>query len=148
MIDYKKLHEIANKKYPMMSGGYFDGEIIDSNEDARHAYIQGYEDAKASLTPKHTNKFRIKDAFVCEFCRNICDANCSELLDQIAAGKVTDENKDLIGRKHKIKCLGRFCETPCEYQDLTAYENVDLTPFIDLIKFLGNKCNDLLIEDE
>ena len=44
MIDYKKLREIANEKYPMMSGGYFDGEIIDSNEDARHAYIQGFED--------------------------------------------------------------------------------------------------------
>jgi hypothetical protein len=44
MIDYKKLREIANQKYPMMSGGYFDGEIIDGNEDARHAYVQGFED--------------------------------------------------------------------------------------------------------
>ena len=92
--------------------------------------------------------FRIKDAFVCEFCRNVCKGPCSSLLDQIAEGNITDENRDLIGRKHKIKCLGRFCDNPCKYQDLTAYEGVDLTPFLDLIKFLGNKCNELLTKDE
>lgn len=44
MIDYKKLREIANQKYPMTPGGYFDGEIIDGNEDARYAYIDGFMD--------------------------------------------------------------------------------------------------------
>lgn len=92
-------------------------------------------------------KFNLKDAFVCEFCRNICDGNCSELLDQIAAGNINDGNRDLIGRKHKIKCLGRFCDKPCKRQDLSSYENVDLTPFLDLIKYLGNTVNELIEEN-
>ena len=88
--------------------------------------------------------FNVKDCFVCEFCRNICEGNCSELLDQIAAGNITEENKDLVDRKQKIKCLGRFCDRPCKYQDLTAYENVDLTPFLRLIRYLGAKSNELI----
>ena len=93
-------------------------------------------------------EFKLKEAFVCDFCRNICEGPCSELLDQIAAGNITEENKDLVGRKHKIKCLGRFCDKPCQYRDLTAYENVDLTPFLEEIRFLGNKCNELLMKDD
>ena len=60
MIDYKKLHEIANQKYPMMSGEYFEGEIIDSNEEARHAYIQGFVDGMKytvdEIKSKHDEK--------------------------------------------------------------------------------------------
>ena len=44
MIDYKKLCDLADEKYPMTFGGYFDGEITDGNSEARHAYMQGFED--------------------------------------------------------------------------------------------------------
>ena len=88
----------------------------------------------------------IKDCFVCEFCRNICKGPCDGLLRQIEEGNITEENKDLVGRKHRIKCLGRFCDKPCKYQDLSQYEGVDLTPFIEEIKYLGNMCNELIME--
>lgn len=89
-------------------------------------------------------EFKVKEVFVCDFCRNKCAGPCDELLQQIENGIVTDENKDLIGRKHRIKCLGRFCDKPCECQDVTQYADVDLTPFLEEIKFLGNKVNELL----
>ena len=88
----------------------------------------------------------IKDCFVCEFCRNVCKGPCDELLQQIGRGEITEENKDLIGRKHRIKCLGKYCDNPCEYQDLSAYEGVDISPFIEEIKFLLNEVNKLIEE--
>ena len=93
-------------------------------------------------------KFNIKDCFVCEFCRNICEGTCNEQLEEIKKGIITKENKDLIGRKYQIKCLGRFCDRPCKLQDLSSYENVDLSPFIGLINYLGNKCNELIYESK
>ena len=93
-------------------------------------------------------EFKIKECFVCDFCRNICKAPCDQHLRDALEGKVYDENRDIIGRKFRIKCLGRFCDNPCEYQDLTQYKDVDLTPFIGVIKFLGTKCNDLIQKEK
>ena len=57
MIDYKKLREIANQKYPMIPFGCSDGEIIDGNEDARHAYVQGFEDGMRYAEEKLKNEW-------------------------------------------------------------------------------------------
>lgn len=45
MTSMRKLFEMAYKKYPEVPGGYFDGEMVDGNSSARHAYIKGFEDA-------------------------------------------------------------------------------------------------------
>ncbi len=90
----------------------------------------------------------INGCFVCDFCRNICKGPCDTHLLEIAQGKITDENKDLAGRKQRIKCLGRFCEHPCEYQDLSQYEGVDLTPFLNEIRYLVGMVNSLLMENK
>lgn len=89
--------------------------------------------------------YSLNGSFVCEKCRKICGGPCDAQLQEIEKGIITEENMDLVGRKQRIKCLGKWCEHPCEYQDLTQYADVDLTPFVNLIKYLGNKCNSLLI---
>ena len=45
MTNMKKLFKLAYEKYPETPGGYFDGEMMDGNSSARHAYIRGFEDA-------------------------------------------------------------------------------------------------------
>lgn len=65
---------------------------------------------------------QIKGFFICDFCRNICEGKCFEQLKAINDGTVKEgdeeyeKNKDLIGRKHIITCLGKYCDRPCKYQ--------------------------------
>lgn len=91
------------------------------------------------------SKNNIKHLFICDFCRNKCKG-CIEDLERLKSGIVDDKNKDLIGRKAEIKCLGRFCPTPCKYQDLECFKDLDLKPLIELIGFLQEKCNELIEE--
>ena len=93
-------------------------------------------------------EFNIKECFVCDFCRNVCKGPCDKHLIDAENGIITDENRDIVGRKNRIKCLGRFCPNPCEHQDLTQYEGVDLTPFLSEIKYLGQKVNDMIEENK
>ena len=53
-------------------------------------------------------------------------------------------DNDLYPRKQLIGCLGKFCDKPCELQK----EETDLTldKCVNLIKYLGQKCNDLIIK--
>ena len=99
--------------------------------------------------------FLVKECFLCEFCRKICSAKCHEQLENIQNGvwkpgdKEYEENKDLIGRKHIITCLGPYCDKPCKYQqlDYLPYKESDkLKPLFETIKFLGNKVNELIAE--
>lgn len=39
-----ELYELAREKYPMKPDCFFEGEIIDGNENERHAYVRGFED--------------------------------------------------------------------------------------------------------
>lgn len=41
-----KLFDLAYKLYPESPGGYFDGEMMDGNSSARHAFVNGYETAE------------------------------------------------------------------------------------------------------
>lgn len=94
-------------------------------------------------------QFRLKEAFVCDFCAEDCGASCKQDLIDISNGIITDKNKDLIGRKHLIHCLGQYCDKPCKRQrkEYTPYnENDGIKPLVDSIMFLGNMVNNLLEE--
>lgn len=99
--------------------------------------------------------FLIKEAFLCEFCRKICSAKCHEQLEKLLDGTWApgcieyEDNKDLLGRKHIITCLGPYCDRPCKYQQLDYMpynENDGIKPLIETIRFLGNKVNELISE--
>ncbi len=90
--------------------------------------------------------YSLNESFICNRCRNLCKGPCDGLVQEIMEGHITAENQDLVGRKQRIVCLGKYCENPCSEQDLTQYSEVDLTPFLNLIKYLGNKCNELIEE--
>ncbi len=99
----------------------------------------------------------IKHAFICDFCREKCKGSCFEQLMAIKNHKVKpgdkeyELNKDLVGRKHIIHCLGKYCDSPCELQkeEYTPYNEDDgLTPLIEALKYMVCKCNELIIKKE
>lgn len=51
-----KLFDLAYKLYPEVPGGYLDGEMIDGNDNARWAYIRGFEDAVKYLKANGLDK--------------------------------------------------------------------------------------------
>lgn len=51
-----KLFDLAYKLYPVSPGGYFDGEMIDGNSNARRAYVRGFEDAVKYLKDNGLDK--------------------------------------------------------------------------------------------
>ena len=80
-------------------------------------------------------EFSLKECFVCEFCRQICQGPCDADLQRLEEGIVDDANRDLAGgRKQRIKCLGKYCDKPCQFQDLEA--TIDPQVLINTIKFL------------
>ena len=100
-------------------------------------------------------EYKINGSFICERCRKICKGDCHEKLSSILCGEVKEgsaeyeRDKDLIGRKQIIRCLGPYCDSPCEYRldDYTPYEQGDgVKPLINLIKWLGKESNRLFEE--
>ena len=96
-------------------------------------------------------KYKIKGSFICDKCRNKCKGGCHEKLMELKNGDLThyNENKDLIGRKQIIHCLGKYCDEPCEFQreEFTPFNEEDgVEPLMDLIKWMGDKINTLIIE--
>jgi hypothetical protein len=60
------------------------------------------------------------------------------------------ENKDLLGRKQIIRCLGKYCDQPCELQreEYTPFNPEDgIDPLIGLIKWMGKKINNMIEEN-
>ena len=99
-------------------------------------------------------EFKIKDCFLCDFCRNICDGNCSEIKSKIVNGEIKpgteeyEKNKDLVcDRKQIIGCLGKFCDKKCKFNKEERYKDIDVGIFINTIKYLGNKVNELIEEN-
>ena len=101
--------------------------------------------------------YKINGSFICEKCRQICKGGCFEQLMSIEKGEWKpgdveyEKNKDLIGRKQIIKCLGKYCPNPCKYQeeDYTPFSEEDgVKPLIELIEYLGNKVNELLEKND
>lgn len=86
-------------------------------------------------------QFYLKDCFICNFCKNVCGA-CIEDIERIKNGVIDEKNKDLVGRKQEIECLGKYCDKPCEFQNLDAIPNTEV--LINEIMFLGNKINEFL----
>lgn len=99
------------------------------------------------MKEKKKTTFNIKGCFICNFCRNICEGKCDEDLKRLESGIIDDKNRDLEnGRKQRIDCLGKFCDQPCGLQDENATPEVET--LIRTIKFLGEKCNELIKENE
>ena len=74
-------------------------------------------------------EFKVKDCFICNFCRNICNGGCNEIKERLLSGNVDKDSQF--------------------YKDnIDLYQNKDSKPPIDVlikaIKYLGNKCNDLI----
>lgn len=99
---------------------------------------------------KTLKEYKLKDSFICDRCRNICKAGCHDKLIGIQNGTIKvvtkeyEDNKDLIGRKQIIHCLGPFCDEPCKYQrqEFMPYNESDgITSLIELIKWMGNYIN-------
>ena len=99
-----------------------------------------------------SKEYKINGSFICDRCRNICEGTCHEKLMAILNGDLShyEENKDLIGRKQIIHCLGKYCNNPCKFQreDYTPFNEEDgVKPLIELIKYMGKRLNDLLIKE-
>lgn len=91
------------------------------------------------------SEFKLRDMFVCDFCRQICKGGCNEDLVRLEKGIIDDTNRDLIGfRKQRIKCLGEFCDKPCELNQKEAI--LDSKILVNAIMYLGNKVNQLIKE--
>lgn len=88
--------------------------------------------------------FFLKDAFVCNHCRQTCGGTCSVEIEEILNG--TRENDGLYPRKQLIGCLGDYCDKPCGFRkagtDLT-YEQL-----VTLVKYLGNRLNEELFKNK
>jgi hypothetical protein len=55
-----------------------------------------------------------------------------------------------LGRKQIIHCLGKYCDNPCELQreEYTPFNPEDgVEPLIGLIKWMGNKINNMIEEN-
>ena len=92
----------------------------------------------------------------CDNCRVNCNGNCHEKLTAILDGTAVpgtpdyENNKDLLGRKQIIHCLGPYCDDPCELNrtEYTPFNEEDgLNPLINAIKYLGNVVNDRISEE-
>lgn len=97
------------------------------------------------------SEFKIKDCFICNFCREVCKGGCNEIKELILSGKIKKddqlykENIDLASdRKQIIDCLGKYCDKPCKYQNMEANPPIEI--LIKTIKYLGSKCNKLIEE--
>lgn len=95
-------------------------------------------------------KYKVNGSFICDRCRHICEGHCHEQLRDIMNGSCKEgtqeyeENKDLVGRKQIVKCLGPYCEEPCQYHldEYTPYWEEDgLSPLFNLIKWMGQELN-------
>lgn len=83
----------------------------------------------------------------------MCDGGCHEKLSRILDGTAMpgsgeyEENRDLIGRKQIITCLGPYCDDPCGFQRerFTPYGDSDgIGELIGLVKYLGDRVHGLL----
>ena len=83
---------------------------------------------------------KLRETVVCNNCRINCKGNCSEVL----RNPNHPEYIDLVGRKHLINCLGKYCDEPCDLQ----LEETDITMeiLIEKVLYLGNKLNEFLIK--
>jgi hypothetical protein len=97
-------------------------------------------------------EYKNNGSFICDRCRNTCKGGCHEKLMEIMSGDLShyEENKDLVGRKQIIHCLGKYCDNPCELQreEYTPFNEEDkIQPLMELIHWMGNKIHYLIEEN-
>jgi hypothetical protein len=97
-------------------------------------------------------EYKINGSFICDRCRTKCSGGCHEKLMALIKGDLShyEENKDLLGRKQIIHCLGKYCGHPCELQreEYTPFSPEDgIEPLIGLIKWMGKKINNMIEEN-
>ena len=95
--------------------------------------------------------YSVRHSFICDFCREEWKGGCHEKLMEILDGNLEhyEENKDLVGRKQIIHCLGPYCSHPCERQKdrFTPYNEEDgLKPLFGLIEWMGEKLNESVMK--
>ncbi len=86
--------------------------------------------------------YSINGNFVCEHCRQEC-GHCIDELETIKNGGEI-EDKELYPRKQLIKCLGKYCQHPCQYYN----DETDLTvdQCVKLINWMGTKIHKMMEE--
>ena len=97
-------------------------------------------------------QFKLKDCFICNFCRNICEGKCHELKVAHINKEITEKDSNfdadfLTDRKQIINCLGDRCDRPCKLQDKYGFQTLDKDVLLNTIKFLGNRVNQLIEEN-
>ena len=97
-------------------------------------------------------KYEINGSFICDRCRTKCAGGCHDKLMELINGDLShyEDNKDLLGRKQIIHCLGKYCDHPCELQreEYTPFNPEDgIDPLIGLIKWMGKKINNMIEEN-
>lgn len=94
-----------------------------------------------------SSTYRRRFSFICDFCREECGGGCHEKLTELLNGNMDnyEENKDLLGRKQIIHCLGPYCDVPCSRQKekFTPYNEDDgLDAVFGLISWMGENLNE------
>jgi hypothetical protein len=97
-------------------------------------------------------EYEINGSFICDRCRAKCNGGCHDKLMELINGDLShyEDNKDLLGRKQIIHCLGKYCGHPCELQreEYTPFSPEDgIEPLIGLIKWMGKKINNMIEEN-
>lgn len=94
-------------------------------------------------------EYKLRGSFVCNKYRFLCEGNCDEEIKKQLSGDIKPGDPDfdpyLYPRKQSITCLGKYCDQPCQYQK--AETDLTLDKAIILIKYFGQRLNDLLIKE-
>lgn len=96
-------------------------------------------------------EFKIKDCYICDFCRKQCQGTCDTLKRIISnggtSGNIEDDNDFKSDRKQIISCLGKYCDRKCKFNREDAYLENNPQIWFNTIKYLGNKVNELIEEN-
>jgi hypothetical protein len=79
-------------------------------------------------------KVKLREFFVC----NACRATCSD------SSQCMTDLQEMFPRKQEIGCLGKFCDCPCDLQDLNS-RDLTVEKLIPLVLFLGEELNKFLV---
>ena len=80
--------------------------------------------------------FTLKSNYICKYCKEVCKC-CDEDISNLENGVINDNNRDIVERRQAISCLGKYCDQPCELQNLE--EEVDKDTLVNTIMKLGER---------
>ena len=83
----------------------------------------------------------LKGFFVCEQCRKSCKNGCDDV-GPYGPDRCVDA---YFPRKQYIRCLGKYCDTPCKFQQDES--SLKMEQLINLVKYLTLELNKHLIKN-